>query len=261
MAPEPRLAEQTLVLPAPDGLMRVYRVRPHDDRPAPGVVMYMDAVGFRPELCGLARHVAAQGYDCWLPDLYYRDGGPSFDAYTPNEDFDKFAPLMRKVTRQVVLGDTAIVLDRMNADQRVERTPLGCVGFCMGGRLALWAASAFATRFGAAASLHGGQLGTDAPDSPHRYASDLRSEVYLGFASDDPLVPVEHVCTICDALLASGVPFECETHPDTRHGYMFPERFCYNARAAGASWSKVFALFARRLLIANRDPGADAGQP
>jgi carboxymethylenebutenolidase len=213
----------------------------------PAVLMYMDAVGYREELRALARRVAHQGFECWLPDLYYRDGGPSFNPHTPRQDFEKFAPLMRKVTRDVVLADTRSVLERMDAEPLVARTGKGCIGFCMGGRLALWAAGAFPEHFAAAASLHGGQLGSEADDSPHRYAKRLRCEVYLGFASDDPLVPAEHIRTMEGALRDAGVPFDSEIHAETQHGYMFPERFCYQALAAEASWRKVFALFARRL--------------
>lgn len=236
-----------LTVTTPDGAMRVYRARPPLDHAAPAVVMYMDAVGYREELRALARLVAQEGYECWLPDLYYRDGGPSFDAHTPRRDFDKFAPLMRKVTRDVVLADTRAVLDRMKSEPLVAPGAKGCIGFCMGGRLALWAAAAFPEDFAAAASLHGGQLGSDAPDSPHRFAARMRCETYLGFASDDPLVPTEHIRTIESALRAAGVPFESEVHPGTLHGYIFPERFCYQQPAADASWRKIHALFARRL--------------
>lgn len=236
-----------LNIPTSDGTMRVHRARPSDESVAPAVLMFMDAVGYREELRVLARRVAQAGYECWLPDLYYRDGGPSFNPRTPREDFDKFAPLMRKVSRESVLADTRAVLARMAMEPLVASDGKGCIGFCMGGRLALWAAGAFPEHFTAACSLHGGQLGTDAPESPHRYARRMRCEVYLGFASDDSLVPEAHICTIESALRNAGIAFESETHAGTQHGYMFPERFCYSPVAAEASWEKVFALFARRL--------------
>jgi carboxymethylenebutenolidase len=196
----------------------------------------------------LARHVARQGYACWLPDLYYRDGGPAFDAHRPERDFDRFAPLMRRLVRDTIVSDTSALLARMRTDPNVRSGAKGCVGFCMGGRFALWTAGAFPGDFAACASLHGGQLGTDdAPDSPHRYAGALRCELYLGFASDDPLVPPQHVAILERALREAGVPFQSEVHAGTEHGYMFPERYCYREAAATASWAKIFALFSRRL--------------
>jgi carboxymethylenebutenolidase len=239
--------EQTLSVDTQDGPMRVFVARPRDSATAPGVVMYMDAVGYREELRELARHVAREGYACWLPDLYHRDGGPSFETYEPDRDFERFAPLMGKLVRDVIVADTAALLAAMNADPAVKRGPKGCIGFCMGGRFALWAAGAFPDEFAACASLHGGRLGTEAADSPHRYACDMRCELYLGFASDDPLVPGQHITTLERALDEARVPYESEVHADTEHGYMFPERYCHAPVAAAKSWSKIFALFRRRL--------------
>lgn len=143
----------------------------------------------------------------------------------------------------------------MRTSANVASGAKGAVGFCMGGRFALWAAGAFPGDFTACASLHGGQLGTDAPDSPHRYAAALRCELYLGFASDDPLVPPQHVTTLERAPREAGVPFRSEIHAGTEHGYMFPQRHCYRQDAAAASWAMIFALFARRLC-----PGENPGQ-
>jgi carboxymethylenebutenolidase len=241
------LTEREVAVATSDGEMRTFVAQPRDEAASPGVVMYMDAVGYREELRELARHVAREGYACWLPDLFYRDGGPSFDAARPDRDFDRFAPLMRRLTREVVMRDTSALLARMRLDPGVAAGGIGCVGFCMGGRFAMWAAGAFPEDIAAAASLHGGQLGTDSAESPHRFAARFRCEVYLGFASDDPLVPPQHVQTMTQALRAARVPHESEVHARTEHGYMFPQRYCHQPAAAQASWAKVFAMFARRL--------------
>ena len=233
-------------VPTGDGEMRTFNARPVSVAPSGNVILYMDAVGYRDELKGFARRLARAGYSAWLPDLYYRDGGPSFDTYMPANDFDRFAPLMRKLTRDVVLRDTEALLRSIDGTDGGAHA-VGTIGFCMGGRMALWAAAEFRDRVEAAVSLHGGQLGTAAVDSPHRYADRLRAELYLGYASDDDLVPQEHIDTLLAALDASGVTYLAEVHPGTRHGYTFPERHCYNEAAAERSWERVLALFERRL--------------
>jgi carboxymethylenebutenolidase len=252
--PSVDIGEQTLSVDTRDGAMRVFVARPEDAASASGVVMYMDAVGYREELRELARRVAREGYACWLPDLYHRDGGPSFDAYRPDRDFDRFAPLMGKLVRDVIVADTAALLAAMDADPAVAKGAKACIGFCMGGRFALWAAGAFPHEFAACASLHGGRLGTEAADSPHRYARDMRCELYLGFASDDPLVPKQHITTLERALDEARVPYESQVHAGTEHGYMFPQRYCHASAAAEKSWAKVFALFRRRLAPAGPVP-------
>jgi carboxymethylenebutenolidase len=153
---------------------------------------------------------------------------------------------MRRLTRDAVLRDTGALI-RWIDEHEIAAGRMGTIGFCMGGRMALWAAAEFNDRVAAAVSLHGGQLGTASPDSPHRFADRLQSELYLGFASDDDLVPQEHIDTLLAALDAANVRYEVETHPGTQHGYTFPERHCYNHDAAERSWSRVLSLFARRL--------------
>lgn len=249
-------------VPTGDGSMRTFNARP-DGSTSPNVILYMDAVGYRDELKEFARRLACEGYSAWVPDLYHRDGGPSFDPHHPQEDFELFAPLMRKLTREVVVRDTNALVRWMAAEPKASNR-MGTIGFCMGGRMALWAAAEHPDKVRAAVSLHGGQLGTASPDSPHRFAHRLSCEVYLGFASDDDLVPKEHIETMLGALDTASVRYEMETHADTRHGYMFPQRRCYNQIAAEASWARVLALFARTLRdvgnVAEASPRVDAGQ-
>ena len=54
------------------------------DRPSPFVVVYMDIWGIREELRQIARNVAALGYCCALPDLFYRDGKVRHDFRDAN---------------------------------------------------------------------------------------------------------------------------------------------------------------------------------
>jgi len=233
-----------LQIPAADGTMRAFNARPGSG-PAPAVIIYMDAVGYRDELKEFARRLACAGYSAWLPDLFYRDGGPSFNTLNPREDLARFTPLMKKLTREVLLRDTAALIRWIDAHDATCR--IATIGFCMGGRMALWAAAEYPERIAAAASLHGGQLGTASPDSPHRFADRFRCRMYLGFASDDDLVPQEHIDTLHAALDAAGVQYESQTHHGTQHGYMFPERHCHHRAAAERSWDRVLALFAREL--------------
>lgn len=234
-----------LQVPTGEGSMRTFNARRSFGQ-SPDVILYMDAVGYREELKEFARRLARAGYSGWLPDLYHRDGGPSFNPHSPREDLEEFTPLMRKLTRDVVLRDTRALIDWIGAHESPSGK-MGTIGFCMGGRMALWAAAEFPERVAAAASLHGGQLGTASPDSPHRSADRLDCELYLGFASDDDLVPQEHIDTLLKALDAAQVRYEIETHPGTRHGYTFPLRNCYNHAAAERSWERVLSLFARKL--------------
>ena len=62
-----------------DGQMPTWIVHPHETGPFPLVIFCMDALGIREELHDMCRRIASVGYGVYLANLYYRDGGPSFD--------------------------------------------------------------------------------------------------------------------------------------------------------------------------------------
>lgn len=139
---------------------------------APAVILYMDVFGVRPSLIAMAEHLASQGYRVLLPDLFYRSGPRkpfnSPAGFKDDAEKQRFFALMKAMTRETVMSDTESFLDFLDKDS--PGTKNGCVGYCMGGPLALWAAGTFSDRIAAAASFHGGRLATDQPESPHLLA-------------------------------------------------------------------------------------------
>ena len=74
------MIERTYQLPRPDGDMEVFAEHPAGGGAWPAVILYMDMWGFRAALFDIARGVAAAGYYCVLPDLYYRRGKVRYAA-------------------------------------------------------------------------------------------------------------------------------------------------------------------------------------
>jgi carboxymethylenebutenolidase len=118
----------------------------------------------------------------------------------------------------------------------------------MGGRHAMFIAGTRPERMAATASLHGTQLVSDKPDSPHRFADCFRGEMYCGFAEHDPYVPPGIAVTL-DSLLGNRPNLKCRsvTHAGARHGYAIPDRDVYDREAAEKDWTEIFAMFARTL--------------
>ena len=83
-------------------------------------------------------------------------------------------------------------------------TKVGTTGYCMGGRLALYAAGHFPDRVGAAASFHGGQIASTAPDSPHLLAGSMTATVYVAGAENDGSFDAEQFERMSAALTDAG---------------------------------------------------------
>lgn len=243
----PEILERTVVIDTDDGAMESFVAHPASAGAHPVVLLYMDAVGYRDELLGFARRFALAGYYGVLPNLYYRDGGPSFDPFEPFKQLDRILPLAHALTNDRVMADTKAVLAFLGTDPAARRGAKGCVGYCMGGRMALAATGTFPDDFPAAVSLYGGRQVTDAADSPHLVAMKTKGEIYLGFAEEDRHVPDEQVERIDAAFRRGGLAYTLEHYPGTVHGFAFPERVFYNEAAAERSWERVFDLFERRV--------------
>ena len=112
------MIETTVDLATADGAMSTFITHPETGGPHPAVILYMDAPGIREELRDFARRMATVGYFVLLPNLYYRDGGPSFPvaAERTEEDSKRMFALMDALTNARILEDTRPLIDHTEAD-------------------------------------------------------------------------------------------------------------------------------------------------
>jgi carboxymethylenebutenolidase len=247
-------------VPTKDGKMETFIVHPGNAGPYPAIIAYMDIWGVREELFDIARNVASVGYYVMVPDLYYRQGKirdrnfftadgrtVSFEALDDKLREYALAPAM-KTSDAMVMTDTAALIDFVASDKAAKPGPMGCFGYCLGGRLVLRVAGTFPERIRAAASLHGSDIVSDKPDSPHRVAAQAKGEIYSGFGQRDWFSPPKAIATMVDTLSqVPGLTYSHTVHPDTPHGYALPDRDVYNKRAAFTDWENIFAMFRRQL--------------
>ena len=223
----------------------------HPDRPAPGVILYMDGIGMRPALHPIAERVAAAGYYVLMPDLFYR-GGP-YTAPDPRTLFadektrrEWFKQITNHTTVAGVMKDTRAFLDHLATTDKVRGTKVGVVGYCMGGRMAVSAAGHYPDRIAAAATFHPGGLATDAPDSAHRSADRIRARVLIAAASDDSSFPDEQKERLAEALTRGKVDYTLETYP-ARHGWVPSDTPVHDPVQAERAFQALFALFSTTL--------------
>jgi carboxymethylenebutenolidase len=232
-----------------DGECSVHVATPAGDGPWPAIIVYMDAGGIRPAVIAMAQRLADAGYLVLLPDLFYRYG--PYGPFVPREVFAGdfraiLGPLMATTGNAKAAEDTRAFLDHLDTRRDVAGRRVGAVGFCMGGGMAIVAAGTYPDRFAAVASFHGGNLATDAPTSPHRFAPQLTAEIYVAAAENDRSYPPEMAERFAAAMAQAGVRYRTETYP-AAHGWMKPDFPVYDHAAAERGWAELLPLFARTL--------------
>ena len=192
--------ESNFELQTNDGSMGCFAARPDTPGPFPAVILYMDAPGIREELRDFTRRIAAQGYYCLLPDMYYRLGEERFDlSKGDQEEFKKMFAAMSTLNIDLVMSDTGSMLKYFDNNENVAGS-VGCIGYCMSGQYVVAAAGHYPDEFNAVASLYGVGIVTDKDNSPHLLADRIKAELYLGFAEQDEYVSDNVVPDLTQAL-------------------------------------------------------------
>lgn len=243
----PSASKRDITIKTPDGVARASMFR--SGQVKAGVILYMDAFGPRPALYDMASRLSGHGYAVLVPDLFYRNTpyGP-FDAKTAFvEEKSKAAltALIGGTTQDMTARDSGAFIAAFEAEG--VRGPIGVVGYCMGGARALNAAAAYPDNIAAAASFHGGRLGTDAPDSPASNAGKIKARVYIGSAGVDGSFPPEQSARLAQALRQAEVDHVIENYVGMQHGWCVPDHSVFDAAGAERHWKRLIDFFGETL--------------
>ena len=244
------MSSESIEIETADGVADAYLARPDDgEGPRTGVLLLMDAFGLRPTINDMADRIAAHGYVVLAPNLFYRAGRAPVTEMPDLSDpdargafFGQLKPMMDALTPERAAADGDAYLARLESE---SGGPSAIAGYCLGVRVGWRIAAAYPERVVALGGFHGGGLVTDAPDSPHLSASLLDTEVYLGFADNDPSMSAENIAELERALDEDGVAYRAEVYEGAGHGYTMADTPVYDAGAAERHYSELFALLER----------------
>jgi len=233
-----------------DGVCPTHAYSPNGAGPWPGVIMYMDGIGMRPALMEIAERIAEAGYYVMLPDLFYRvdfDASNGMKVFTdPVLRQDLMTRVMPSAKPSNIMRDTDALLAQMDANPDVRSDRIGINGYCMGGRLALYAAGHFGERVAAVGSYHAGGVATDSPESPHRLAPQMKARVYVAGAIEDPNFDDAQKARLEQALTDAGVDHKIETY-NARHGFVPRDTPVHDEAATAKHWETLLGLYRKTL--------------
>ena len=154
------------------------------------------------------------------------------------------------LTPEAMERDASDYVEFLAGRDSVSEGPMGVVGHCFTGAMAMRTTAARPDRLAAAASFHGGRLFTDGDASPHMVLPRVKARLYFAHAVNDNSMPkdaIEKLDRALEAWAASGNKYESEVYEGAYHGWTAPDSPVYNEAMAERAFRKLTELFAETL--------------
>lgn len=194
----------------------------------PGIIVLQEWWGLVPHIKDICDRFAAEGFTALAPDLYKGDS-----TKDPSEAATLMQALNISETEQILRKAILVLLARTETSS--DR--VGVVGFCMGGQLALFAASSNPV-VSACADFYGIH-----PKVQPSYR-DLNGPVLGIFAERDGSASPAAVRALDEELTLLQKAHEFHTYPGTDHAFFNDTRpEVFNADAAADAWKRTLAFF------------------
>ncbi len=223
--------------------------RPDGPGPFPAILMCYELWGMAdtPEggqhMRDVAIRFANRGYVAIVPDIYAARGqfprleGGAIVGGPRDEDADR---------------DLCAAVEWLRSQPYVAGDAIGAIGWCGGGRHALFLA-ARCPDLRATASFYGRPVNraiTDGqPVSPIDLVPEMGCPVFGAYGEADQGIPADSVRDLQAKLDEHGKPHEIHIYAGAPHAFMNDKRDSYRELAASDSWRRVLRFFGQHLRV------------
>ncbi|MDX2216645.1 MAG: dienelactone hydrolase family protein [Oculatellaceae cyanobacterium bins.114] len=199
----------------------------------PGLIVLQEWWGLVPHIKSVVDRFAQAGYVALAPDLF-----KGIQTTSP----DEAGRLLMALNIDQTVQDLQVATRFLLGQEAVSSPKLGVIGFCMGGQLALLAATV-SGNIGAVVDFYGIYPNVN-PDF-----SQLTAPVLGIFADNDSFVPPDAVKALEAAIQEAGGAIEVHTYPNADHAFFNDTRpEVYNPTAAADAWDRTLNFFQKELV-------------
>jgi len=245
------VVEEEVMVETPDGMADCYFVHPADGRYA-GVVVWPDIMSIRPAFRAMGKRLAQSGYSVLVVNPYYRTARgtilPEGKTFRDPGIRELLMPHAQTLSPETCVSDGRAFVKFLDGQPSVDTNrKIGTTGYCMTGSYVMRLAAAMPDRIGAGGSFHGGGLATDAANSPHLLAPQMKARFLIAIAESDDQRNPDEKRLLREAFDEAGVEAEIEVYAGTQHGWCPPDSAVYDEAQAERAWSRLLVLFDRAL--------------
>jgi carboxymethylenebutenolidase len=206
-----------------DGEFAAYVATPASGQ-GPGLLVLQEWWGLVPQIRDVCDRLARAGFVAIAPDLYRGEA---------TTDPDEAGRLMMELEIERAGRDLGATVEALRREPATQGHRIGCIGFCMGGQLALYAAC-LQPEIAAVVDCYG----------VHPNVSlDLeacRAKVLGVFAENDDFISAADVQVLDDALSKAGVDAKLLTYIGVQHAFLNDARpDVFDAETAAEAWRDI----------------------
>ena len=217
-----------------------YGYDPRAEKPKSAVIILHDIFGASKFYRNMGQRLADAGFAVILPDLFVREG--------PLGKNTREAAFARSSQHSfpVALEDIHAIVDTLSA----EGHNVGVIGFCMGGTLALLAASRI-PQIKASVVYYGFPVNVrssaNRPYSPIEEVNQLHAPLVGFFGEEDTGVGPDNVRKYEEEAKQAGKTLNFTIYPGVGHGFLTFESQGPAAKPSQESWARAIQFFKEQL--------------
>jgi carboxymethylenebutenolidase len=198
----------------------------------PGLIVIQEWWGLVDHIRDLCDRMAREGFVALAPDLYRGEA---------TTDPDAAGRLMMDLEIPRAARDLDAAVTALLGHGGVAGGKVGAIGFCMGGQLALYAAT-LNPRIGAVVDCYGIHPNVTLD------LSELQAPVMGVFAEDDEFVSMETARKLEADLQGAGHRADFTIFPGVQHAFLNETRpDVYDAEVAASAWGQIFSFLRAEL--------------
>lgn len=208
--------------------------------PAPAVIMIQEIFGVNAEMREKCDHMANMGFVAVAPDLFWRmEPGVQLTDQTEAE-WQRALDFLHRFDIEQGIQDLRMTLHTLRGHAQTTGT-VGCVGYCLGGKLAYLMAAR--SKIDAAVSYYGVGLEDLLEEAP-----EISKPLMLHIAEEDQFVSKAAQAKIKAAL--SGNPMvTVHNYPDADHAFSRLHGQHYDAAASGLANQRTEEFLKKNLKL------------
>jgi carboxymethylenebutenolidase len=206
-----------------DGEFKAYLATPASGH-GPGLVVLQEWWGLVPQIRDVCDRLARSGFVALAPDLYRGES---------TTDPDVAGRLMMELEIERAGRDLEAAVEALRRESATTGSRIGCIGFCMGGQLALYAAC-LQPAIAAVVDCYGVHPNVSLD------LDSCRAKVLGVFAENDDFISAADVQFLDEALSAAGVDAKLLTYVGVQHAFLNDARpDVFDADTAAEAWRDI----------------------